>query len=149
MCRSTPGCPMPASSSSLDAAPIAAITTAELAGRLDGHDLLVIDVDDPAVGSPGRHRVSGAEPPTIRLPDVHVGHHRGAQRGGHHPLNLTRLLESRITGLHLPPGQVWSQCHSLAFDFSVRESAVHFWVAGGWWWCPSRWPAHWMTSTPC
>ena len=31
-----------------DAAPIAAITTAGLADRLDGCDLLVIDVDDPA-----------------------------------------------------------------------------------------------------
>ena len=30
-----------------DAAPIAAITTAGLADRLDGYDLLVIDVDDP------------------------------------------------------------------------------------------------------
>ena len=34
-----------------DAAPIAAITTAGLADRLDGRDLLVIDVDDPAVDS--------------------------------------------------------------------------------------------------
>ena len=32
-----------------DAAPVAAITTAGLAARLDGHDLLVIDVDDPAI----------------------------------------------------------------------------------------------------
>ena len=32
-----------------DAAPIAAITTAGLADRLDGCDLLVIDVDDPAL----------------------------------------------------------------------------------------------------
>ena len=32
-----------------DAAPIAAITTADLATRLDGHGLLVIDVEDPAV----------------------------------------------------------------------------------------------------
>ena len=31
-----------------DAAPIAAITTAGLAERLDGYDLPVIDVDDPA-----------------------------------------------------------------------------------------------------
>ena len=31
-----------------DAAPIAAITTAGLRSRLDGCDLLVIDVDDPA-----------------------------------------------------------------------------------------------------
>ena len=34
-----------------DAAPIAAITTAELRPRLDGCDLLVIDVNDPAVDS--------------------------------------------------------------------------------------------------
>ena len=32
-----------------DAAPIATITTTELADRLDGHDLLVIDVDDPRI----------------------------------------------------------------------------------------------------
>ena len=32
-----------------DAAPIAAITTAGLADRLDGCDVLVIDVDDPAL----------------------------------------------------------------------------------------------------
>src|SRR3984893_6297129 len=32
-----------------DAAPIAAITTTGLADRLDGHDLLVIDVDDPRI----------------------------------------------------------------------------------------------------
>ena len=32
-----------------DAAPIAAITTTGLADRLDGCDLLVIDVDDPAL----------------------------------------------------------------------------------------------------
>ena len=38
-----------------DAAPIAVITTAGLAGRLDGYDVLVIDVDDPAsTPSPAR-----------------------------------------------------------------------------------------------
>ena len=30
-----------------DAAPIAAITTADLRSRLDGHDVVVIDVNDP------------------------------------------------------------------------------------------------------
>ena len=34
-----------------DAAPVAAITTVRLADRLDGHDLLVIDVNDPAIDS--------------------------------------------------------------------------------------------------
>ncbi len=32
-----------------DAAPIAAITTADLRSRLDGHDLVVIDVDDSRI----------------------------------------------------------------------------------------------------
>src|SRR6185503_19443453 len=34
-----------------DAAPMAAITTTALAGRLDGCDLLVIDVNDPRIDS--------------------------------------------------------------------------------------------------
>ena len=34
-----------------DAAPIAAVTTAELRPRLDGHDLLIIDFDDPRISN--------------------------------------------------------------------------------------------------
>ena len=47
-----------------DAAPIAAITTAALADRLDGYDLPVIDVDDPAYRHPARHGAAGAGRPT-------------------------------------------------------------------------------------
>ncbi len=47
-----------------DAAPIAAITTAELRPRLDGCDLLVIDIGDRACRKPTLHRVGGAEPRT-------------------------------------------------------------------------------------
>ena len=43
-----------------DAAPIAAITTTGLADRLDGCDLLVIDVDDPAIDTQPEHRIAGA-----------------------------------------------------------------------------------------
>ena len=43
-----------------DAAPIAAITTTGLADRLDGHDLLVVDVDDPAVDSQPSTALAGA-----------------------------------------------------------------------------------------
>ena len=43
-----------------DAAPVAAVTTAGLAERLHGCELTVIDVEDPAVGRPPRHRVAGA-----------------------------------------------------------------------------------------
>src|SRR5262249_3858234 len=37
----------------------------------------------------------------------------------HH--NVTRLFGSLDAGLELAPGQVWTQCHSYAFDFSVWE----------------------------
>ena len=37
----------------------------------------------------------------------------------HH--NVTRLLASLDAGLQLAPGQVWTQCHSYAFDVSVWE----------------------------
>ena len=43
-----------------DAAPIAAVTTAGLAERLDGCDLTVIDVEDPRIDSLPRHRLAGA-----------------------------------------------------------------------------------------
>ncbi|EUA30894.1 AMP-binding enzyme family protein [Mycobacterium xenopi 3993] len=34
-----------------DAAPVAAITTAELADRFDGHGVVVVEADDPAIGA--------------------------------------------------------------------------------------------------
>ena len=37
----------------------------------------------------------------------------------HH--NVTRLFDALDVGLELAPGQVWTQCHSYAFDFSVWE----------------------------
>ena len=37
----------------------------------------------------------------------------------HH--NVTQLFDSLDTGVELAPGQVWTQCHSYAFDFSVWE----------------------------
>ena len=68
-----------------DAAPIAAITTTGLAGRLDGCDLVVIDIDDPAIDSQPEHRIAGAGPRGHRLPHLHLGHHRCPQGGGRHP----------------------------------------------------------------
>src|SRR6201981_1365342 len=48
-----------------DAAPIAAITTAGLRPRLDGSDLLVIDVEDPAVGIQSSAALPGPAPEDI------------------------------------------------------------------------------------
>ena len=59
-----------------DAAPIAAITTAALAERLDGHDLAIIDIDDPAIDTSPAPPLPAPAPGRHRLPDLHLGHHR-------------------------------------------------------------------------
>ena len=67
-----------------DAAPVAVITTAGLRPRLDGFDVVVIDVDDPALTpNPVPHHRGRA--PRYRLPHLHLGHHRCAQGGGGSP----------------------------------------------------------------
>ena len=43
-----------------DAAPVAAVTTADLRPRLDGSDVVVIDVNDAVVAAQPRYRVAGA-----------------------------------------------------------------------------------------
>ncbi|MDA3664239.1 amino acid adenylation domain-containing protein [Mycobacterium xenopi] len=102
-----------------DAAPIAAITTAELADRLDGHDLLVVDVDDPAVAAQPRTAL-----PVPAADDlaylIYTSGTTGVPKGvaiTHR--NVIQLLES-VDG-ELASRQVWSQWHSYAFDVSVWE----------------------------
>ena len=116
-----------------DAAPIAAITTTGLADRLDGCDLLVIDVEDPYIHAQPTHGACPRRPPmtsptsfTPRAPPVSP---KGVAITHH---NVTQLLES----LHapLPAAGVWSQWHSLAFDASVQEifgALLAWWAAGG------------------
>ena len=105
-----------------DAAPIAAITTAELTNRLDGRDLLVIDINDPAVAAqPGTALPAAGPAPDDVAYLIYTSGTTGTPKGvaiPHH--NVTRLLESLDADLELA-GQVWTQCHSLAFDFSVWE----------------------------
>ncbi|EUA32901.1 AMP-binding enzyme family protein [Mycobacterium xenopi 4042] len=63
-----------------DAAPIAAITTADLRSRLDDHGLLVIDVNDPAVETQPGTDLPGRRPktsPTSSTPRVPLAHPRG------------------------------------------------------------------------
>ena len=104
-----------------DAAPIAAITTADLAGRLDGCELLVIDVNDPAVDTQRSTALPAPAPDDIAYL-IYTSGTTGAPKGvavTHH--NVTQLLEAVGADLELSPEQVWTQCHSLAFDFSVWE----------------------------
>ena len=104
-----------------DAAPLVAITTAALAERLDGCDVVVVDVDD--------HRIDThpSTPLPAPAPDdlahiIYTSGTTGVPKGvtvTHH--NVAQLFDSLEVGVELGPGQVWSQCHSYAFDFSVWE----------------------------
>ncbi|GBE68122.1 hypothetical protein MFM001_45840 [Mycobacterium sp. MFM001] len=103
-----------------DAAPIAAITTTDLADRFAGHDLLVVDVDDPAVTAQASTAPPAPEANNVAY-IIYTSGTTGAPKGvaiTHH--NVTQLMASLHPGL-AAPGQGWTQCHSLAFDFSVWE----------------------------
>ena len=102
-----------------DAAPIAAITTTALRSRLQRYDLLVIDVDDPAVDSQPSTALPLPDPDDIAYL-IYTSGTTGTPKGvavTHH--NLNHLAASSPPGL--PAAQVWTQCHSYAFDFSVWE----------------------------
>ncbi|WP_343574516.1 amino acid adenylation domain-containing protein [Mycobacterium sp.] len=104
-----------------DAAPIAAITTAELTDRLDGRDLSVIDIADAAVGNQPATAVPLPDPDDIAYL-IYTSGTTGTPKGvaiAHR--NVTRLLDVLDVELGLSAGQVWTQSHSLAFDFSVWE----------------------------
>ncbi|MDM4142335.1 non-ribosomal peptide synthetase, partial [Mycobacterium sp. FLAC0960] len=103
-----------------DAAPIAAITTAALRPRLDGCGVAVIDVDEPAADSRPVSALPSPEPAHLAY-IIYTSGTTGTPKGvavTHR--NVTELLAS-LTGRLTSPTGVWSQCHSLAFDFSVWE----------------------------
>ena len=103
-----------------DSAPVAAITTAELRPRLDGRDLLVIDFDDAGVGSQPSTALPGPAPDDIAY-IIYTSGTTGTPKGVAIPhQNVTRLLAALATDMDVAE-QVWTQCHSLAFDFSVWE----------------------------
>ena len=103
-----------------DAAPIAAVTTAGLADRLDGCDLPVIDVDDPRIDTQPSTALPAPAPDDLAY-IIYTSGTTGVPKGvavTHH--NVTQLMESLDAGLPAV-GKVWTQCHSLAFDVSVWE----------------------------
>lgn len=102
-----------------DAGPIAVVTTADLRVRVDASDVPVIDIDDSAIDG----RFSGLLP--VPAADnlayiIYTSGTTGIPKGvavTHR--NVARLLES--LDAEMARGQVWTQCHSLAFDYSVWE----------------------------
>ena len=131
-----------------DAAPIAAITTAGLGRRLDGCDLLVIDIEDPAVDTQPSTALPAPAPDDIAYL-IYTSGTTGVPKGvavTHH--NVTQLLESLDAGLPARGGVV-----AVSFVWPSTSRCGRSWArcctVGGWWWCPSRWRAHRRTSTPC
>nr|WP_163737384.1 non-ribosomal peptide synthase/polyketide synthase [Mycobacterium gallinarum] len=104
-----------------DSAPIAAITTTELAGRLDECGVPVIDIGDAGTDAQPSTALPAPAPDDIAH-IIYTSGTTGVPKGvavTHH--NITRLFDSIDVGLDWGPGQVWTQCHSYAFDFSVWE----------------------------
>ncbi|WP_420891201.1 amino acid adenylation domain-containing protein [Mycobacterium riyadhense] len=105
-----------------DAEPVAVITTAGLADRLAGHDVVVVDIDDPAIDTqPGTGLPAPAADNIAYI--IYTSGTTGTPKGvaiNHH--NITQLLDA-LDADKVPagPGQVWTQCHSYAFDISVWE----------------------------
>src|SRR4029077_9793466 len=90
-----------------------------LAERLDGCDLTVIDVNDPAVDAQPSTPLPAPAPDDIAYL-IYTSGTTGVPKGvaiSHH--NVTQLLASLDGGL--PAAGVWPLCHSLAFDVSVWE----------------------------
>ncbi|OJZ73636.1 hypothetical protein BRW65_11615, partial [Mycobacterium paraffinicum] len=103
-----------------DAAPIAAIATGGLAGRLDGSALPVIDVDDPRVTTYPATPLPPPDPEDLAY-IIYTSGTTGVPKGvsiTHH--NVTQLVGSLDPNL-ASPQQVWTQWHSYSFDISGWE----------------------------
>ena len=104
-----------------DAAPIAAVTTTGLADRLDGHGLLIIDVEDARIQTyPGTGLPAPAPDDIAYL--IYTSGTTGVPKGvaiTHH--NVTQMFKSPHAGLPTASAHVWTQFHSYSFDTSVWE----------------------------
>ena len=131
-----------------DAAPIAAITTAGLRSRLDGCDLAVIDVDDPALPANPAPALPAPAPDDIAY-IIYTSGTTGMPKG----VAVTHHNVDPAAGVTGPDGLRGGCVDAVSFlglrRLGVGDLGCAAAVAGGWWWCPSRWPARRRTSTPC
>jgi amino acid adenylation domain-containing protein len=102
-----------------DAAPIAVVTSANLRSRLGGHDPLVVESDDPAIGNQPSSPLPAPNPDDIAYLIYTSGTTGVPKAVAITHRNVARSMEPLRA--NLPVSGVWSQWHSLAFDVSVRE----------------------------
>ncbi|WP_139825928.1 non-ribosomal peptide synthetase, partial [Mycobacterium parmense] len=104
-----------------DAGPVVAVSTGDLAGRLAGMGLSVVDVHDPAVLTQPSTVLPGPGPRDVAH-IIYTSGTTGVPKGvAVEHRNVTQLFDGLDIGVALAPGQVWTQFHSYAFDFSVWE----------------------------
>ena len=114
-----------------------------------GHDLPVIDVDDPRIDDqPGTALPTPAADDVAYL--IYTSGTTGMPKGvaiTHH--NLTQLIDVAGRGLPRPRNRCGRSAIRIAFDFSVWEIWGALLRAGGWWSYPSRWRPRRATFTTC
>ncbi|MFO7166181.1 MAG: amino acid adenylation domain-containing protein, partial [Mycolicibacterium hassiacum] len=111
-----------------DAAPVAVVSSGELARQCEGLSVVVIDVDDPRIRV---QSVAGLAAPAADdvAYVIYTSGTTGTPKGvAVTHVTVTDLLDS--VDLGLPRDGVWSQWHSLAFDVSVWEMFAPL-LAGG------------------
>ncbi|EUA24297.1 AMP-binding enzyme family protein [Mycobacterium xenopi 3993] len=119
-----------------DAAPIAVVTTAALRPRLDDHDLVVIDIDDPTIaGYPATALPTPADDDIAYL--IYTSGTTGAPKGvavTHH--NVTQLLGCPQAQQF--PGGCGRSVTRLVSTFRCGRSSARCCTGGGCWWYPTR-----------
>ncbi|WP_156766269.1 condensation domain-containing protein, partial [Mycobacterium sp. E342] len=104
-----------------DATPVVVLTASGLRSRLDGHDVPVIDVNDPVIDTQPATSLRGPAPDADDIAYlIYTSGTTGIPKGvavTHH--NVIELLAS--AGAYVERAGVWSQWHSYAFDVSVWE----------------------------
>ncbi|WP_156749805.1 condensation domain-containing protein, partial [Mycobacterium sp. E1747] len=104
-----------------DAAPVLVLATAGLGGVLTGFDVAVLELDDRAVGGGPATGLPVPAPGDVAYL-IYTSGTTGVPKGvavTHH--NVTELLAALQDQVPADAAHVWSQCHSLAFDYSVWE----------------------------
>ena len=120
-----------------DGAPIAALTSADLRTRLNSRNLLVVDIEDPAI-----HSHPDTALPAPAAEDIAYLIYTSGTTGVPKPVAITHQnlahLDSVIVGCICPRPRCGRSSIRMRSTSRCGRSGLHCSVAGGWWSCPSR-----------